>query len=191
MANLGKYRGKVINNIDPLSLGRIVAIVPAVSELPLSWALPCVPYAGREVGFFAIPPIDANVWIEFEMGDLDYPIWTGCFWGESEVPAEPALPTSLVLKTVLGTISVNDLTAELKLELKTPNGLQTVEMKSGGIEFSSNGVTASIAQESIVIKNGASSIEITPASIGLKNGAASIELSPVTVNINNGALEVM
>src|SRR5207248_9336542 len=59
----GKYRGKVANNVDPLFLGRILPIVPAVSEFPLTWATPCVPYAGPEVGFCAIPAIDANVWI--------------------------------------------------------------------------------------------------------------------------------
>ena len=68
MANQGKYRGKVVNNIDPLMEGRIIALVPAISELPLTWATPCVPYAGRGVGFFAVPPIGANVWIEFEGG---------------------------------------------------------------------------------------------------------------------------
>ena len=51
----GKYRGKVADNVDPLFLGRILPIVPAVSEEPLTWATPCVPYAGKGVGFFAVP----------------------------------------------------------------------------------------------------------------------------------------
>jgi hypothetical protein len=204
---LGKFRGKVVNNLDPLGLGRIIALVPAVSELPLSWALPCVPYAGNGVGFFAVPPVGANVWIEFEGGDPDYPIWTGCFWGEDQAPAQPALPTTFVFKTQLATLSIDDLHAELKLQVITPTGLQTVKMDTAGIQLSSNAVTVTIAPQAIVIKNGpasteiapqsvtikngAASIELTPASIGLKNGAASIDLSPASVNINNGALEVL
>ena len=49
--------------------------------------MPCAPFAGSGVGFFALPPVGANVWVEFEGGDPDYPIWSGCFWGAGEVPA--------------------------------------------------------------------------------------------------------
>jgi hypothetical protein len=81
----GKYRGKVKNNLDPLGLGRILAEVPAV-RMSLNWCMPCVPYAAGGVGFHAIPPIGTNVWIEFEGGGIDYPIWSGCFWLEGEIP---------------------------------------------------------------------------------------------------------
>jgi len=67
----GKYRSKVVNNIDPLMLGRLVVLAPAISDLPLSWAIPCVLYAGKDVGFFALPPLGANVWVEFTVGDID------------------------------------------------------------------------------------------------------------------------
>lgn len=63
----GKYRGKVENNIDPMQLGRVQVKVPAVlGDGTMSWAMPCVPYAGSGVGFFAIPPNGANIWVEFE-----------------------------------------------------------------------------------------------------------------------------
>ena len=85
----GKYRGTVLNNVDPLQIGRIQVIVPDVSTiLPSSWAMPCAPVAGIQTGVFAVPPIGAGVWVEFEQGDPDYPIWAGCFWGSAaEVPA--------------------------------------------------------------------------------------------------------
>ena len=87
----GKYRGTVFNNIDPEQRGRIQAIVPAVQGLvPTTYALPCFPIAGKQEGVFMVPQIGAGVWIEFEQGDPEYPIWTGCFWGES--PAAPAIP---------------------------------------------------------------------------------------------------
>src|SRR5262245_15949037 len=94
----GKNRGTVINNIDPLHLGRTQGMVPDVSNVvPTSWAMPCVPIAGKLEGTFFVPQIGAGVWVEFEQGDPDYPIWVGGFWGiAAEVPvaaiAPPAIP---------------------------------------------------------------------------------------------------
>ena len=71
----GKYRGTVVNNVDPMQIGRIQAIVPDVSNIvPTSWAMPCVPVAGLQMGEFTVPPIGAGVWMEFEQGNPDYPI---------------------------------------------------------------------------------------------------------------------
>lgn len=84
----GKYRGKVIDDADPKKLGRLQVSVPVILGELESWAMPCVPYAGKNVGFFALPPVDANVWVEFEGGNLNYPIWSGCFWGEGEFLVE-------------------------------------------------------------------------------------------------------
>ena len=105
----GKYRGTVANNIDPLMQGRLQVNVPAVlGSDGLSWAMPCVPYAGSGVGFFFIPPNGANIWVEFEGGDPDYAVWTGCFWGLGEAPP-PALPGQKVLKTDAFTLTINEL----------------------------------------------------------------------------------
>jgi hypothetical protein len=190
MANEGKVRGKVVNNVDPLMLGRIIALVPTVSELPLTWATPCVPYAGKGVGFFALPPIGANVWIEFEGGDPGKPIWTGCFWGKGEAPAQPAVPTTTLLKTKLITFSLNDLTAECKLEVKTPAGLQTVEMGPSGIKLSSNAVTVTIAQQAVELKNAAASVSVAPQAVTLANGSATAEIAPQAVALKNGGASV-
>jgi hypothetical protein len=94
----GKYRGLVIENIDPEQIGRVLVQVPDVlGEIPSSWAMPCVPVAGIQSGIFAVPPIGSQVWVEFEQGDPDYPIWVGGFWGlVADVPilatAPPAIP---------------------------------------------------------------------------------------------------
>ena len=93
----GKYQGRVTDNLDPKHLGRIQVSAPSVLGAGRkSWAMPCVPYAGKGVGLFAIPPIEANVWVEFEGGDLDHPIWSGCFWGTGEVPGRGKTPHSTV-----------------------------------------------------------------------------------------------
>ena len=89
----GKYRGLVIENLDPEQLGRVLLQVPDVlGEIPSSWAMPCVPTAGIQAGCFMVPPIGSQVWVEFEQGDPDYPVWTGCFFGSvAEVPATALL----------------------------------------------------------------------------------------------------
>ena len=129
----GKYRAKVINNIDPLMLGRLIVLAPAVSEFPLTWATPCVPYAGKNVGFFAMPPFDANVWVEFERGDPDYPIWTGCFWGDGETPAKPAVPTVKTIRTETVTFEINDFLTMVSLQVLTEKGPIKIDLGPDGI----------------------------------------------------------
>ena len=187
----GKYRGTVVDNRDPLRLGRIQPVVPAISETSLNWAMPNAPFAGPGVGMFALPPVGANVWIEFEGGDPDYPIWTGCFWGQGEAPADSAVPTSVVLKTKLVTLIMDDLSGTCTLEMNSPGGVQTVELSSDGIKLISGAATVVVAPNRIGFKNAATSLGLTPSSIDLQNGASSIAMSPASVNINNGALEVM
>ncbi len=86
---LGKYRGTVVNNVDPMMTGRIQVLIPDVSNVMLSsWAMPCLPVGGMQMGMFTVPMIGAGVWVEFEQGDPDYPVWVGSFWGNAaEVPA--------------------------------------------------------------------------------------------------------
>jgi uncharacterized protein involved in type VI secretion and phage assembly len=139
----GKYRGSVANNIDPQMMGRIQVSVPAVlGEGSLSWAMPCAPYAGPGVGFFAIPPNGARVWVEFEGGDPDYPIWSGGFWGLGEAPATPALAEIKVLKTDTATVTLNDLPGVGGITIETTLGARIV-ISASGIEIT-NGMGASI-----------------------------------------------
>src|SRR5262249_13416086 len=161
---LGKFRGVVTNNVDPKLLGRVQVSVPAVlGSGRLSWAMPCTPYAGPQVGLFLVPPIGANVWVEFEAGDPDYPILAGCFWGAGEVPASPAVPEIKVIKTQGVTLILSDLPGA---------GGFTLDVSSPAVP----------AQLKLVFS--ASGIELT-------NGSASVKLSPASVSLNNGALEVI
>ena len=88
----GKFRGFVVDNEDPARLGRLKLRVPSVlgSNVVTGWATPCVPYGGAaDQGLLFVPDRDAGVWVEFEEGDLEFPIWTGTFWSRpdsSELP---------------------------------------------------------------------------------------------------------
>lgn len=149
----GKYRGKVEDNADPLGLGRLQVSVPSVlGDASRSWAMPCVPYAGAGVGFFVLPPVGANVWVEFEGGETDFPIWAGCFWSEGEVPAEPAEPQMRVFKCDGVSLNIEDANGgRVELNVAAPiadtavsviidaNGV-VIETGSGKVEISANQV---------------------------------------------------
>jgi Type VI secretion system/phage-baseplate injector OB domain len=151
----GKYRGKVTDNRDPLMQGRVRARVPAVfGDEETGWALPCTPYGGKGVGFFFIPPVDANIWIEFENGNPDYPIWVGCFWGAGEAPKMPATPDTKLIKTDVMTMTINDLPGGGGMTIETSTGLKII-MDVTGIELSNNSSSVKLTAASVSINNGA------------------------------------
>ena len=162
----GKYRATVINNIDPMMMGRLLVQVPDVSNvLPSTWAMPCVPFAGIMSGMYAVPAIGSGVWIEFEQGNPDYPVWVGCFWGSTaEVPtlalaAPPALQNVVIQTTAQNALMISDMPGP-----------------TGGILLkSSTGALISITDIGITISNGQ---------------GASIMMNGPTVTINQGALAV-
>ena len=162
----GKYRGLVIDNIDPQQTGRILAQVPDVlGETPSSWALPCVPAAGIQAGFFIVPPIGSQVWIEFEQGDPDYPIWTGGFWGTAaDVPtfatAPPAIPPgqNIVIQTTgQNMLLVSDSAptpATGGIVLKSTSGAMIVVNDSGIYIDNGQGATITLIGPSVDINVG-------------------------------------
>jgi uncharacterized protein involved in type VI secretion and phage assembly len=167
---LGKYRGTVINNIDPLRRGRLLVSVPDVlGPTPSSWAEACVPLAGPTgppMGVYMVPPIGAGVWVEFEHGDPTHPIWVGCRWGAaSDVPPQahlgiPAAPNIVIQTLAQNSIAISDLPGP-----------------TGGIMLKSTTGAALIVNDTgIYIQNGK---------------GASIVMTGPTVNVNMGALTVV
>ena len=163
----GKYRGTVLDNVDPLQTGRLMVQVPDVSNvLPSTWALPCVPFAGIQAGSFAVPAIGSAVWVEFEQGNPDYPIWVGCFWGSAaDLPALALAAPPGVQQVVVQTTGQNTLMIS---DVPGPTGGILLKTSAGAL------------------------ISITDIGITLSNGqGATIALTGPTVTINEGALEVI
>lgn len=153
----GKYRGIVSDNDDPNRLGRLrVRVQDVLGEQESGWALPAVPYAGDSVGLYLIPPVDAFVWVEFEHGDPDYPIWTGCFWGgRDQLPGSPVSPEVKVLKTEAATITLNDSESSVTIE----TGELKIIMNNQGIEVSNGSQKIMLSSSSVTINDGA--LEVT------------------------------
>jgi uncharacterized protein involved in type VI secretion and phage assembly len=139
---VGKYRGVVSDNRDPEQRGRLRAKVAALNDLEVTWALPCLPYGGNGVGLFLVPPTKANVWIEFEGGDIDHPVWTGCFWDLGQTPVLPALAEKKVLKTDSATITLDDLPGVGGVTIETKAGMK-ITLGPAGVEIT-NGLNATV-----------------------------------------------
>ena len=163
----GKFRGTVINNIDPMQMGRIQAFVPDVlGDLPSSWAMPCLSVGGMQGGMFTVPNIGSGVWIEFEQGDSDYPIWTGCFYGSAaEIPSmaktvPPGVPGITFQTPLQNGVTISDVPG--------PTGGIVIKAQSGAfIALNDVGITISNAQ------------------------GAMINLQANSVDINGGALTII
>lgn len=151
----GKYEGIVEQNLDPLGQGRLLVRVPALFRDGKVWALPCVPYAGPDVGFFMMPPTEANVWVEFAGGDPCRAIWSGCFWGEDEsapVSVSPLAAKKRMIKTDTCTLTLDD----------TPLlGGITIEMN--------NGKKIVMDKLKIEITDGKWNIKLTPTSLAIND----------------------
>jgi uncharacterized protein involved in type VI secretion and phage assembly len=163
----GKYRGTVLNNVDPMQIGRLLVQLPDVGgPIPSTWAMPCLPMTGKQSGVWVLPQVGAGVWVEFEQGDPDYPIWVGGFWGSAaEVPALalagiPASPNIVLQTTAQNAIVVSDLPGP-----------------TGGIMLkSTTGASIIVNDTGIYIQNGK---------------GASIVMTGPTVTVNQGALVIV
>lgn len=162
----GKYRSVVLNNVDPLQKGRLLLQAPDVDGLlPTTWATPCLPFAGRQMGMWALPQIGAGVWVEFEQGDADYPVWTGSWYASASEP--PALALAAVPAAPNFVIQTQGQTTLLLSDTPGPTGGIMIKTLTGAF------------------------ISITDVGITLSNGkGAIITMTGPTVTVNNGALVV-
>jgi len=137
----GKYRGIVSDNKDPQKRGRLKLRIPSVlADQDTDWALPCLPYGGTaQQGMFMVPEVDAQVWVEFEEGDIHRPIWVGTFWQqESDVPEDAAReePTTRLLQTKSGHIlQFDDEEGEEQFRLFHPADAEIIIDKNGTISL--------------------------------------------------------
>jgi hypothetical protein len=165
----GKYRGTVLNNIDPEFRGRLMCMVPDVlGPVPSSWCEACAPLAGPtgpQMGAYMVPPIGAGVWVEFEQGDPGRPIWSGCRWGIGDVPALALAGLPISPNICLQTAAQNTLVIS---DLPGPTG--------GIMLKSTTGATLIVNDTGIYIQNGK---------------GAMITLIGPTVDVNAGALTVI
>jgi uncharacterized protein involved in type VI secretion and phage assembly len=210
----GKYRGFVVENADPENLGRLKLRVPSVlgDEVVTGWAMPCVPYGGdANQGMLFIPEVDAGVWVEFEEGDLEFPIWVGTFWskpgGESELPLpnqpdgseESAVqdpPTRKIIKTLKGhTIQFEDKDDEEMITIVEGGKGHIITMNKDGIIITEGANKHKVLLDSTGItitdgKNNGNEILMTSTGVKVKTSGTEIMLGATGVQVGGtGATE--
>lgn len=172
----GKFRATVIDNQDPEQRGRLKLQIPSVlADQESDWALPCLPYGGLEnQGLFFIPDVNAQVWVEFEEGDISRPIWVGTFWQQkSDTPEEAAKeePTTRMIRTSAGhVLQFDDEEGEEQFRLYHPADAEMIIDKHGCITLtdSSGAVLNMDAQSNEIVVEDANGNILTMSSSGTK-----------------------
>ncbi len=139
----GKYRGVVIDNNDPLNRGRIKVNVPGVLGNMESWAMPCLPYTGNGVGSYVMPEAGSGVWVEFEAGDVSFPIWSGGFWADTELPQNEegttASPWLKIFRTAGGIMATfDDLRKIITLSDQNGRNMLSIDVERGCIRINAD-----------------------------------------------------
>jgi phage baseplate assembly protein gpV len=148
----GKYRG-IVSDVDASTM-RIKAKVPSVlGEVDTGWCMPCVPYAGKNTGFAFLPARGSGVWIEFEGGDVSYPIWVGGYWREGEYPADAAEDVRVIVTAAPHKVTFDD--GQGEITITDPNG-NTVTFDDSGITLASgDSVSVVVSSSSVSVNDGA------------------------------------
>ncbi|MFF5077470.1 phage baseplate assembly protein V [Actinoplanes sp. NPDC000266] len=159
---LGKFRGTVVNNVDPMRMGRVQVQVPDVLGVTASsWAMPCLPVAAPQMGVSVVPPVGAGVWVEFEQGDVSFPIWVGCWYGSAaEVPAAaqtgpPDRPNILVQTRGQQAVVLSDLPGNAGITLKAASGAAIVINESGISITNGQGASITLVGSTVTVNQGA------------------------------------
>jgi uncharacterized protein involved in type VI secretion and phage assembly len=167
----GKYRGTVIDNDDPTRRARLKVRVPDVlGELEV-WAMPSVPYAGNKVGFFFLPDPKCGVWVEFEAGNKSFPIWSGCFWADDQLPEQATGALKKVLRTKASTLVLDDDKHEIHA-------------------FVDDAGDVTIGDE-VILKRDQATHTVSADGVKSEIGGQKTELTQASFSVDDGALEVM
>jgi uncharacterized protein involved in type VI secretion and phage assembly len=151
----GKYRG-IVSDVDA-STCRVKAKVPAVlGEADTGWCMPCVPYAGDQVGIAFLPEVGSGVWVEFEGGDVSYPVWVGCYWREGEVPADVGASVKVIVTKSAIELKFDD--DQESLTITDSNG-NTVSLDGSGITQSRGGSTVAVSDSSVSVNDSALEVQ--------------------------------
>jgi uncharacterized protein involved in type VI secretion and phage assembly len=137
----GKYRAIVVNIQDKLHMGRILVKCPQIyGESDSPYCLPCMPFTGNNYGTIMLPDINSTVWIEFEEGDTDYPVWTGGWWTQDKTPYTSYTDANYktIIKSKTGhTILLNDKVGEESIQIVDKSGSK-LTLSSTGINIESS-----------------------------------------------------
>jgi hypothetical protein len=146
----GKYRG-VVTDVDASTM-RIKASVPSVlPSVDTGWCMPCVPYAGPNVGVVMLPEKGSGVWIEFEGGEVSYPVWVGMYWHSGEIPSQASATVKSII-TAAGSLAMDNNAGSITITDAQQN---TVVLDSSGVTSTSGSSNVAIGTSGVNVNDGA------------------------------------
>jgi len=175
----GKYRGVVTNIDDPNNQCRIKArLEDPLQGQETGWALPVAPFAGDGHGMVMLPKVGSGVWIEFEAGQLQNPIWSGGWWASGQRPDPQGEQVRVIVSEHGHKLILDDAQDELRLVHGSSTEASPLEIKLTGsdIVLSCGLCEIKISADNISLNNG--QIKIGLAGISLVNGAMSFGVPP-------------
>lgn len=171
----GKHRAVVTDNVDPQHLCRIKVQAPALmGETEIGWCLPAFPFLGDGHGLVMMPEVGSMVWLEFEAGKLDFPIWTGGFLSGKQKPPDPHDAATRVIVSKNGhKIILDDKGGKLCIE---HSGGAKLEMSGTEISLTISGSKMVMGVASISFNEGV--VKIGPGGVSLAQGAMTLGAPP-------------
>jgi len=164
----GLYRGTVAFNNDPQMRGRLLlTVVDVQAFVPTTWVEPCTPLSGPPgpgMGVYMVPPPGAGVWVMFEHGDVDKPVWLGCRFDKgSDVPAmskvgNPLDPNIILQSLLQQSVMISDMPptpASGGIVLKSTTGAMVVVNDSGIYLDNGKGASIWLVGKSILLNQNA------------------------------------
>jgi len=145
----GKYLGEVTERDDPEKRGRLRIKVEDITDAKGIWAEPCVPFAGKNIGFFALPPVKTKAWIEFLGGRIDRMVYCGFLWNDGEMNAQNYDPDLVYFETGSTRLTIDDKSDELKIEIK--NNGASISIKGGEITVAGNSISLDAQGSKVVL----------------------------------------
>jgi hypothetical protein len=157
-----------------------------------NWAWPCVPYAGAGVGFAFLPPRGANVWIEFEGGSPDHPVWSGCFWTLKEhIPAEALIPTMKVLQTDNFKLVISDVegVAAMTLTVSTQPPV-TISINALGVKIQMEPTSITLDPKSVCATVAETKATITPTGVSVDAAPGEVTVMAQKVGVTAAQVQI-
>lgn len=199
----GVTTGRVINVLDPMTLGRVQVQLPFIDSLDLSpWARVAVPMAGITHGMYFIPNIGDEVLVAFEQGDINVPYVMGSLWtAMAPPPLQSPVPQIRAVRTLVGnqivmteapptiTIQTGPTPPVVLPTPPTPAGPPTILLSPAGVVVMFGANVINMTQAGIQIMAGSNVINMTQD--GITIAAANLNLAAVgSVNISGAAINI-
>lgn len=209
----GKYRGIVVDVHDPLKLGRVRVMIPDIGQVKPEdvssnvWAIPSGQMGGsfgdeKEVDGWYNPPENGDfVWIEFERGDVNMPVYTKGIVLENKPKGTNDLweENNLIkgIRTKAGHILkfMNKAGQEAVSLVWGKDGKQSkikVELTKDGVDITTENSKINVTENKITLQNKQSTkIELENNDILVKSATGSITMNSMGMKVaTKGILEM-